>query len=370
MRGRGLLKTTFHPTIEFWRGRRVMVTGHTGFKGGWLALWLTKLGATVSGFALAPDGSPSFFEAINLKELCDHQIGDICNLENLVNAVRSAKPEIVFHLAAQALVRRSYRAPLTTIATNVMGTAHLIEACRLAGGVRAIVNITSDKVYENPERSLPHRESDPLGGYDIYSASKACADIIARSYSRAFLNAAGITPISLATVRAGNVIGGGDWAEDRLIPDLVRAFTSGKTAHIRAPRAVRPWQHVLDVTRGYLMIARALIEQNNSCPPAINLGPDLTAMTVGEIADGFAREWGRGAAWCHHVEVDAPKEANHLTLDAALARASIGWKSQFSLAQSLSMTASWYRSHAEDKDEKALRNLSLAQIAEADVIEI
>lgn len=356
----------FYPTVEFWRGRRVLVTGHTGFKGGWLTMWLTQLGAHVSGFALLPDRSPNFFEAIKLEHLCDHRLGDIRNIDDLVAAFHAARPEIVFHLAAQALVRQSYRDPLTTIATNVMGTAHVIEACRQSASVRAVVVVTSDKVYENPESSLPHHEDDPLGGHDIYAASKACADIIAQSYSRAHLTATGAIPIFLATARAGNVIGGGDWAEDRLIPDLARAFAAGNAAAVRAPTAIRPWQHVLDVVRGYLMIARALIEQGLLCPRTVNLGPDQTVATVGEIAEGFACEWGNGQTWCNEPEAGAPYEAKYLALDATLALRALGWQTRLTLARSLAMTATWYRLHAAGEGPSGLRKLSLAQIAEAD----
>jgi CDP-glucose 4,6-dehydratase len=355
----------FHPTPDFWRNRRVLVTGHTGFKGGWLTLWLSLLGAKVCGLALPPEGRPNFFEAIDLASLCVHRLGDICVQEDVAAAMRASDPEIVFHLAAQSLVRRSYRDPVLTIATNVMGTTHLLEACRTASRIQGIVVLTSDKVYENRERNEPYREDEPLGGHDPYAASKACADLIATSYRRAFLAKQGPPSVALATARAGNVIGGGDWAEDRLLPDLVRAFSTGTIAKIRAPQAVRPWQHVVDVTRGYLMLAQALTTDSMSTPSAVNFGPISGTATVGNIADGFTRAWGNGTSWQTVPDLFGAHEATMLAVDPSVARHSLGWECKIPLHRALEMTASWYRHHAAGASPLKLREFTLTQIADA-----
>jgi len=352
----------FRPIAEFWRDRRVLVTGHTGFKGGWLTLWLSSLGARVWGMALPPEGPPNFFEAVDLAPLCTHRVGDVRKNDDIAAAVRAADPEIVFHLAAQSLVRRSYRDPLGTIATNVIGTAQLLDACRSAPRLRAAVIVTSDKVYENRERHEPYRENESLGGHDPYAASKACADLITASYRRSFFPDE--TSGALATVRAGNVIGGGDWAEDRLLPDLARAFSANLPGHIRRPQAVRPWQHVVDVTRGYLMLARALAEAKDSCPSAVNLGPKSDGITVGEIADQFTRAWGDNRRWQHDPDPEGAHEAGFLAVDSTLAFESLGWTCEIPVAQALAMSAAWYKRHAEGATPSDLRAFTLAQIAE------
>jgi CDP-glucose 4,6-dehydratase len=358
------IEKRFEPDPEFWSGRRVLVTGHTGFKGGWLTLWLASLGARVSGFSLAPDASPNFFEAVALAEVCDHLTGDIRDEAMVTQCFSITRPEIVFHLAAQSLVRRSYLEPQSTVATNVLGTTHILEACRLSGSVKTVLIITSDKVYQNRGTIEAYREDDRLGGHDVYSASKACAELISASYRQSFFAVTPTRSIACCTARAGNVFGGGDWAENRLIPDLARAFCIGKAASIRAPNSIRPWQHVLDVTRGYIMLARALSEPGFACPASFNFGPDpQQRITVAQISDWFVKAWGDGHSWNHSPESDGPHEAQLLTVDSNLARRTLGWRPRLSFPQSLEMTATWYRSHQEDSDARRMRELSLAQIS-------
>ncbi|SRR5579875_576063 len=329
---------------EFWRDRRVLVTGHTGFKGGWLATWLLKLGAQITGYALEPDTEPSFFERCGLGLRLRSEIGDIRDLERLRTALAKAQPEVVFHLAAQPLVRRSYEVPRLTFETNVMGTVNLLEAIRVTPSVRAVVIITSDKCYLNHEWPWAYRENDPLGGRDPYSASKACTEIVAEAYRSSFLHNVG-----LATARAGNVIGGGDWSTDRLVPDAIRALQAGVPLVVRNPRSIRPWQHVLEPLAGYLLLAERLYEDAENYSGAYNFGPSEDgAVTVSEIADLVVRMWGDGswrAAEPRETE-KAPREARYLRLDAGKARQILGWRPRLRLEQALDMTLAWYRESA------------------------
>ncbi|MGZ5037653.1 MAG: CDP-glucose 4,6-dehydratase [Usitatibacter sp.] len=321
-----------------YRGRRVLLTGHTGFKGSWLALWLRELGANVAGIALAPDTQPNHWDLLGL-DLPDHRI-DIRDRAALGAAVEAIAPEIVFHLAAQPLVRRSYRDPLETWSTNVMGTANLLEACRASDAVRAIVVVTSDKCYENSGAARAYREDDRLGGHDPYSASKAAAELVAASYRSAFFGADS-SPL-LATARAGNVIGGGDWAEDRLVPDLVRAVAAGASLEIRSPNATRPWQHVLESLSGYLLLGQRLLEGGGEFAEAWNFGPLAEGnRTVAELLSGMARHWPR-LAW-HATGAAQPHEALLLQLDIGKARERLGWRPAWTFAEAVDATAAWYR---------------------------
>jgi CDP-glucose 4,6-dehydratase len=342
-----------------WAGRSVLVTGHTGFKGAWLSLWLTSLGARVSGLALEA-GKPSFFEATGLDGAMSGTLGDIRDQAVVNRAFRDAGPEVVFHMAAQSLVRASYRDPVGTYATNVMGTLHVLEAARGAGGVRALIVVTSDKCYENREWAWGYRERDRLGGHDPYSSSKACAEIATSAYRRSYLEAGAGTGPAVATVRAGNVIGGGDWAEDRLVPDLVRAITAGRKPVLRNPAAVRPWQHVLDPLGGYVTLAERLLDSPSpQLCDAWNFGPrEDSARPVDWMTERFLRAWGTAQDWIHDASAQ-PHEAQQLRLDTAKARQLLGWEPAIELEQAIDDTAHWYRGHAAGAGG---RDLALAQI--------
>lgn len=323
----------------FWRGKRVLVTGHTGFKGGWLSLWLHRLGAEVHGIALPPPSEPNLYNAAKLSSRVAEYLGDIRDPEAVRAAIAGSRPEIVFHLAAQPLVRRSYRDPVETYSTNVMGTVQVLEAVRQFGNTRVVLNITSDKCYENREVLWGYRETDPMGGHDPYSSSKGCAELVAAAYRRSFF-ASGET--RLASVRAGNVIGGGDWAEDRLVPDCIRAFGSGTPIVIRRPHAVRPWQHVLEPLAGYLQYAQKLF-QGKELPTALNFGPwESDIQPVGEIVKRLTGLWG-GEARFEVQSDEGPHEAGLLTLDSTLARHKLGWLPRLRLEDALRYTVEWYR---------------------------
>jgi CDP-glucose 4,6-dehydratase len=339
-----------------WAGRRVLVTGHTGFKGSWLSLWLESLGARVTGLALAPETEPALFEVLGLgTRLHDHR-ADVRDPAAVARVFDACRPEVVFHLAAQALVRDSYREPVATFATNVMGTAHVLEAARRCDSLRAVVVATSDKCYENDETGRAFREGDPLGGRDPYSASKAGAELVAASWRASF---PGTSCAALATVRAGNVIGGGDWARDRIVPDLVRGFAAGQPVPIRNPRAVRPWQHVLEPLAGYLRVAEVLLEGGADCATAWNFGPDAAgALPVAELVAQAAARWGDGAQWTHDAEPQ-PHEARLLQLDSARARTRLGWVPRWTTGRAIDETIDWYRAHQRGAD---MRAYSLAQI--------
>lgn len=328
-----------------WEGRPVFLTGHTGFKGSWLALWLRQLGAEVHGYALDPPTNPSLFEAADVSSvLAGDTRADLADLAELQSALAAATPEVVFHLAAQPLVRESYRLPLATLATNVMGTAHLLEAVRQCPAVKAVVVVTTDKVYHNREWPHPYRECDALGGHDPYSTSKAAAEIVTAGYRSSFFGPDG-HPARIATARAGNVIGGGDWAEDRLVPDCLRAFEAGKTVRLRNPSAVRPWQHVLEPLAGYITLAEHLLKpEGKGAEGAWNFGPDnMDNTTVGEVARIVADIWGGDARVESDQPGDHPHEAALLTLDSSAARARLGWSPRWHLRTALEHTVAWHR---------------------------
>jgi CDP-glucose 4,6-dehydratase len=334
----------------FWRGRRVLVTGITGFKGAWLALWLKELGAVVRGYSLAPPTSPSLFELAKLRAEVDWVEADIRDRVRLVQEVGAWRPEVVFHLAAQSLVRVSYEQPVETFETNVMGTVHVLEAVRASADARALVVATSDKCYENREWDWPYRENDQLGGHDPYSSSKACAELVAASYVRSMLPA---SSVAVATVRAGNVIGGGDWARDRLVPDVVSALVNKRTARIRYPASVRPWQHVLEPLSGYLLLAERLVEQRCDPGEGWNFGPNPDAVqSVATVADAVCRAWGAGASWTRE-ETAQPHEARTLTLDSSKARMRLGWAPRLDYAKGVQWTVEWYKAHAAGADMAA-----------------
>lgn len=340
----------------FWRGRRVFITGHTGFKGSWLSLWLSSLGAEVHGYALSPRTQPNMFELCSIESVLEsHTIGDVRDRESLAAAMKKADPEIVFHLAAQPLVRQSYNDPAETIETNVLGVMNLLEGAKRLSGLRALVNVTTDKVYENREWLWPYRENEALGGYDPYSASKACSEILTSSYRRSFFAPRG-TPI--ATARAGNVIGGGDWSSDRLVPDFIRAFKDGRALAIRYPEAVRPWQHVLEVLSGYMLLAQKLCFEGERYADSWNLAPDpADAKSVGWMVNFMCSKF-PGAAW--HVESgEKPHEAGQLRLDASKAIELLGWRPVWNIEAALHQTAEWYQAWLSGAD---MQKHSLEQI--------
>lgn len=345
-------------SAQFWSGRRVLVTGHTGFKGSWLSLWLHSLGAETHGLALDPPTDPSLFEVASIGELlASDQRVDIRYAEDVRAAVRHVAPEFVFHLAAQPLVRASYDIPIETYATNVMGTAHVLEALRGVDSVRVAVSITTDKVYENFERSGGYREDEPLGGYDPYSSSKAAAELVTAAYRRSFLAGQGV---AVATARAGNVIGGGDWAVDRLVPDALAAFAQGRAVEIRNPSAVRPWQHVLEPLSGYILLAERLSDGSGDFSEAWNFGPDADdAMPVRDIIERIAALWGDGASWIA-ADGEHPHEAGLLGLDAGKAAARLGWRPRWNLDDALAATVAWQRSYLAGESPRAT---TLRQIA-------
>lgn len=341
------------PFGEPYRNRRVLVTGHTGFKGSWLALWLQTLGAEVAGIALPPETRPNHWELLKLG-ITDHA-QDIRDAGRIKNLVRSIRPEIVFHLAAQPLVRRSYRAPLSTWETNVMGTANLLDACRDIPDLKAIVVVTSDKCYENREWIWGYRENDRLGGHDPYSASKAATELVAASYRKSFFQ--GPQAPLLATARAGNVIGGGDWSEDRLIPDLVRAVKAGSSLEIRSPQATRPWQHVLESLSGYLLLGERLMEGRKEFAEAWNFGPAPQGnRRVSEVLGLLEARW-PSLRW-HTTPEPQPHEASLLQLDSTKAHQLLDWSPRWDLEKALTMTASWYRKYLEMEEVLSRQQLA------------
>jgi CDP-glucose 4,6-dehydratase len=331
---------------RFWRGKRVLVTGHTGFKGSWLSLWLQELGAEVTGYALAPPTNPSLYELAHVEEGMTSRMGDIRDLSSLTAAISSTCPEIIIHMAAQPLVRHSYENPLETYSTNVMGVVNLFEAVRSTDSVRVVLNITTDKCYENREWVWGYRENEPMGGRDPYSSSKGCAELITAAYKSSYFNPDNYDRhgVAIATARAGNVIGGGDWAKDRLIPDIVKSFSNNLPVYVRNPTAIRPWQHVLEPLRGYLMLAECLYEQGAAFSQPWNFGPnDDDAKPVSWIIERMANLWGEGVSW----EVDGnvhPHEANFLKLDISKARHSLGWTPILKLDHALEYIVDWAKS--------------------------
>lgn len=332
------------------------MTGHTGFKGGWLALWLAHLGAEVRGYALAPTTDPNLMQVADVQSALDDVRGDVADLPKLKNALMGFAPEIVFHLAAQPLVRASYADPLLTYRTNVMGTANLLEVVRTAPTVRAALVVTTDKCYENPEMKRAFREGDPLGGRDPYSSSKACAELVTAAFRSSFFESSSCL---VATARAGNVIGGGDWSTDRLLPDLIRGFESGRSVEIRRPDSVRPWQHVLEPLCGYLLLAQELHHGNKGAASAWNFGPAAAdAWPVSRIADTVAARWGEGAAWTRAADPGV-HEAGYLLLDASRAQRELGWTPSLSLETALSWLVTWYRAYHRGA---GMREITLRQI--------
>lgn len=341
-----------------WRGRRVLVTGHTGFKGSWLSLWLHELGAEVTGLALPPT-EPSLYSQARIGELLHSIEGDIRDPSVVLDAVSEARPEVIFHLAAQPLVRLSYEQPAETFATNVQGTVHVLDACRQIPNVKAIVCVTSDKCYENREWVWPYRETDPMGGYDPYSASKGAAEIIIASYRRSFFENGPL----LASVRAGNVIGGGDWAPDRLIPDIVRAILADQDVEIRSPGAIRPWQHVLEALSGYMMIAGRLLRGESAIADGWNFGPaDDDSRSVGWIVERMLATWGQGRVSAS--QGSQPHEANLLRLDCSKARRELGWKPTWRLKTTIEQIVDWHRLVASGCDPRQVSLTHLSRYRE------
>ena len=343
---------------SFWRGKRVLLTGHTGFKGSWLSLWLQRLGAEVIGYALPPATEPSLFEIARVGEGMTSLIGDLREPRPLAAACAEHRPEIVLHLAAQAIVRASYGDPVDTYSTNVMGTVHLLEAVRATPGVRAVVVVTSDKCYDNREIERGYREDDALGGRDPYSSSKACTELVARAYRDSFL-ASAEPAVALATARAGNVVGGGDWGQDRLVPDILRSLLDRRTLRIRNPEATRPWQHVLDPLGGYLTLAERLWRDGRRFAEGWNFGPmDETPLPVGAMVERILGLWDEPI----DVEIDpGPHLHEHhlLRLDPTKARERLGWSAKLSLPETLDWIVEWYRAY---RDQADMRRFTEAQI--------
>lgn len=346
---------------SFWQEKRVFITGHTGFKGAWLCLWLHSLGANVTGYALQPPTSPNLFDICRLDKLVESIRGDVRNEADLQHALYKTKPEIVVHMAAQPLVRESYVRPSVTYATNVMGTVNLLEAVRSCASVRVVVNVTTDKCYENREWVWGYRENEPLGGYDPYSSSKACSELVTASYRNSFFSPKDYKKhnVAIATARAGNVIGGGDWAKDRLIPDCINSLLENQTIAIRNPQAIRPWQHVLEPLGGYLLLAQKLYQEGTSFGESWNFGPcDSEAKSVEWMVKTLCEQWGSHAFY----EIDTCQqlhEANYLKLDCSKANIRLGWLPKWDAKTALSKVVEWYKLYQQEQD---MRNLCLHQI--------
>ncbi len=343
---------------DFWKGKKVLVTGHTGFKGSWLCLWLQSLGAEVTGYALAPPSNPSLFEEAKVAQGMVSLHGDIRDPEQMNRAMAQFQPEVVIHMAAQSLVRHSYLNPVETYATNVMGTVNVLEAVRQTASVRAAVIVTSDKCYENREWVWGYRENEAMGGYDPYSNSKGCAELVTSAYRQSFFRDGSA---AVASARAGNVIGGGDWAADRLVPDMVRAVADRRPVSIRNPHAIRPWQHVLEPLSGYLLLAQKLYEDGTAYAEGWNFGPrEDDARPVQWIADQFTGLWGEGASWVLDG-AEHPHEAHYLKLDCSKARMRLDWQPKWSLETSLRKIVAWQKAHLRNQD---MRTFTLEQILE------
>jgi CDP-glucose 4,6-dehydratase len=343
----------------FWRDRKVLITGHTGFKGAWLSIWLQSAGARVAGYSLDPPTSPNLFELANVGQGMESVIGDIRDVERLAGVLKRFQPEIVIHMAAQALVRRGYRHPVATFDVNVVGTACLLEAIRQTDGVKVGILVTSDKCYQAAENSGAFKETDALGGSDPYSSSKACAELVIAAYRSSYFNRSGGQSALLASVRAGNVIGGGDWAEERLVPDVVRAIAAGRAVAIRHPHAIRPWQHVLEPLGGYLLLAEKLFQDGSVFEGAWNFGPpEEDSKPVDAVVQRIVKLWGEGADWL----LDGgqhPQETKVLKLDCRKAQQHLGWKPRWQLEQALEATVTWYKGHLQGQN---VRDLALQQL--------
>jgi CDP-glucose 4,6-dehydratase len=341
----------------FWLDKRVFITGHTGFKGSWLCLWLSRLGAKVTGYALDPPTNPSLFKLARVDKLITSIIGDVRDNKKLAKCLSEAKPAIVFHLAAQPLVRDSYKIPVDTYSINVLGTVGILEAIRLHGdSVRAFINITTDKVYENRERLRAYRENEPLGGYDPYSNSKACSELVTASYRNSYFNTDAYNKhkIAVATARAGNVIGGGDWAADRIVPDCIKAILANKPIIVRNPHAIRPWQHVLEPLSGYLCLAEKLCKDGPKYAESWNFGPvDRDCKTVGYLVKTICEQWGTKAKYSL-AKNKGPHEASFLKLDCSKAHARLGWSPHWNLEKALSATVAWYETYSLKGDVKEM----------------
>lgn len=348
--------------LEFWKGKRVLVTGHTGFKGSWLCLWLQRLGANLVGYALPPPTDPSHFELAQVAAGMTSLEGDVRDFARLKRVMADHRPEIVLHLAAQSVVRASYDDPRETYETNVMGTVNVLEAVRLCGGVRSVVNVTTDKCYENREWVWGYREDEPMGGHDPYSNSKGCSELVTSAYRASFFPAERHAEhgVALASARAGNVIGGGDWTRDQLIPDVLRAFSKGESVSLRSPGATRPWQFVLEPLSGYLLLAERLFKDGTSNAEGFNFGPiDDDAKPVAWLVEKLGASWGPGVGWQPDPR-QHPHEANFLKLDSSKARARLGWAPRIGLSEALDWVVDWYKTYV---DGKPVRNKTEEQIA-------
>lgn len=343
----------------FWRGKRVFITGHTGFKGSWLSLWLQSLGAEVCGYSLHFPSNPSLFEEAAIKDGMVCIEGDILDFSKLQRSLLEYKPDILIHMAAQSLVRLSYQSPIETLSTNIIGTANVLEAARYVDNTRVVINVTSDKCYENREWAWGYRENEPMGGYDPYSCSKGCAELVIASYRRAFYSLEHAAKV--ASVRAGNVIGGGDWAVDRIVPDAIRAIIQDEPVIIRNPRAIRPWQHVLEPLAGYLLLAEKLWSKGETYAEGWNFGPDDShAWRVQDLVEALCRLWGQNARWVTSLGNEL-HEANYLKLDSSKATHHLKWRRVISMTDTLKMTVDWYHRYYTGSDPK---ELALKQIRE------
>ncbi|WP_226643255.1 CDP-glucose 4,6-dehydratase [Mesobacillus subterraneus] len=348
--------------MSFWKGKRILITGHTGFKGSWLTLWMKYLGAEVTGYSLKPSSTINLFDKADIADGITSIEGDIRNGQQISDVIEKYQPEIIFHMAAQSLVRQSYDDPVGTFETNIMGTVNVLNAVQLSNKAKVVINVTSDKCYENKEWPWGYRENDPFGGLDPYSASKGCAEIITGAFRHSFYNLKGI---SLASVRAGNVIGGGDWAEDRIIPDIIRSCIEGEFPTLRNPNAIRPWQHVLDPLNGYITLAEALYRSGDIFAEGWNFGPkDENVMTVGELTKKVLHIWGKEPNWLDD-QLQNPYEAQTLRLDCSKAKSRLGWTPLLSLDQTLEWTVNAYKQFYEGRN---LKEIMMEQIIEFEEI--
>jgi CDP-glucose 4,6-dehydratase len=349
---------------EFWKGKKVFLTGHTGFKGSWLSLWLVSMGVKMTGYGHEPPTTPSLFKLTKIERNINSVINDVRNKEQLQRAMKQADPDIVIHMAAQPLVRDSYTFPVETYETNVMGTVYLLEAIRQCSNVRAVINVTTDKCYENKEWVWGYRENEPLGGYDPYSGSKACSELVTSTYRQSFFHPKDYEQhgVAVGSVRAGNVIGGGDWAKDRLIPDCIKALFAGQKIILRNPQAIRPWQHVLEPLHGYLLLAEKLYVDGIKYAEAWNFGPkDDDAQPVEWIVNRICRQWGEGAAYQIDINSKHPHEATYLKLDCSKAKSQLNWCPRWTLEHALGKIIEWYKGYKLNGD---MESISLKQIDE------